>query len=293
MPATGYLELALAAGRDASFKYLEVRDLKIRRPLILAEGATGRVQVVLAPDGAGFACRMLRWAGDHWQAHATCRLEAEGEEQRASDPVVLPPAPVGPEVPRSVAAHYASCRAVGLDYGPAFQGIRALWSRGEGVARGEVELPAEVDARGYLVHPALLDACLQVLSAALPADTPHAWLPMKLARYRVCEPAPLVRKFTALAFTRSFESESRRTVELSVRDDAARRSYSWWGCNYIVRQFPLRRGCCSKSDGFRGCAPAIRCRSFPARPLPVSLCTWNQRDRRSCRKMSSKNTCTR
>ena len=118
MPTTGYLELALAAGRDASFKYLEVRDLKIRRPLILEERAGGRVQVVLAPDGAGFACRMLRWAGDHWQAHATCRLEAEGEEQRASDPVVLPRDTAGPEVPRSVAAHYAGCRAVGLALRP-------------------------------------------------------------------------------------------------------------------------------------------------------------------------------
>ncbi len=189
MPATGYLELALAAGRDASFKFLEIRDLKIRRPMLFDEHASGRVQVVLAPDGAGFACRILRWTADRWQAHATCRLEAEGDEQRGAESAFTPPEAVGPEVSRSVAAHYAACRAVGLEYGPAFQGIRALWSQGHGAARGAVALPSDVDARGYLVHPALLYACLQVISAAFPPDMPHAWLPLRLSRYRVWEQA--------------------------------------------------------------------------------------------------------
>ncbi|MHB8974801.1 MAG: type I polyketide synthase, partial [Pirellulaceae bacterium] len=66
LPATGYLELALAAGRDAGFKVLDVRDVKIRRPLALADDQSGRVQVVLTPDGSGFSCRILQWSPGQW-----------------------------------------------------------------------------------------------------------------------------------------------------------------------------------------------------------------------------------
>ena len=59
-PTTGYLELALAAGREAGFKLLDVRELKIRRPLTLGADQSGRVQVVLTPDGSGLACRIRR-----------------------------------------------------------------------------------------------------------------------------------------------------------------------------------------------------------------------------------------
>jgi acyl transferase domain-containing protein/SAM-dependent methyltransferase/acyl carrier protein len=219
MPATGYLELALAAGRDASFKFLEIRDLKIRRPMLLDERAPGRVHVVLAPDGAGFACRILRWTTDHWQAHATCRLEAEADNSHTSEGAITPPVVTDPEMSRSVAAHYAACHAVGLKYGPAFQGVQTLWSQGHGVARGIVTLPSNVDARGYFVHPALLDACLQVISAAFPSDVSQAWLPLKLARYRVCERASQQTKFHVRAYLHPTESASRRLVDLSITDE--------------------------------------------------------------------------
>ena len=83
-PTTGYLELALAAGREAGFKLLDVRELKIRRPLALGDDQSGRVQVVLTPDGSGLACRILRAAPGKWHTHATCRLEAEPEERAES-----------------------------------------------------------------------------------------------------------------------------------------------------------------------------------------------------------------
>jgi acyl transferase domain-containing protein len=179
-PTTGYLELALAAGREAGFKLLDVRDLKIRRPLALGADQSGRVQVVLTPDGSGLACRILRAAPGKWHTHATCRLEAEPEEGAAESWV----APQG--APRSVAAHYARCRERGLDYGPAFQGLEQL-TGAAGQAWGVVVLPALVDPHGYLVHPALLDACLQVIAAALPDQPAHTWLPVRVRRYRLLQ----------------------------------------------------------------------------------------------------------
>ena len=121
-PATGYLELALAAGREAGFKLLDVRELKIRRPLTLGADQSGRVQVVLMPDGSGLACRIRRarrasgtrtppvaWRRSRWRT-------PRGRGSRR-------------KVRRSVAAHYARCRERGLDYGPAFQGLRQLTAR--------------------------------------------------------------------------------------------------------------------------------------------------------------------
>ena len=48
----------------------------------------------------------------------------------------------------------------GYEYGPAFQGLRAAWRRGDEVF-AEVALPADVpDAQAFGLHPALLDAAL-------------------------------------------------------------------------------------------------------------------------------------
>src|SRR6202023_2779638 len=55
----------------------------------------------------------------------------------------------------------------GLQYGPCFQGIASLW-RGEGEALGEVGVPEGLlpDLAAYHLHPAVLDACGQVMAAA-------------------------------------------------------------------------------------------------------------------------------
>ena len=47
--------------------------------------------------------------------------------------------------------------------------------------------PADVSTDGYLLHPALLDACLQVTAGALPPQQATAWLPVKVQRYRVSD----------------------------------------------------------------------------------------------------------
>ena len=182
LPAAGYLELALAAGQDAGFKLCDVCQLKIRRPLSL-EGSSAsaplRLQVVLAPAAGGFECRLLSWQQDRWQLHASCQLTPEG-----SPPLALPDVSAGGAWHDwSVAEHYAACRRHGLDYGPAFQGLCRV-RRGEHRAWGEVRLPAQLSAAGYHVHPALLDACLQVTAAALPASQQHAWVPVYVERYR-------------------------------------------------------------------------------------------------------------
>ena len=70
-------------------------------------------------------------------------------------------------------------RTRGLDFGPAFQNVRRIWT-------GDSEALAQVSASDCLVdeasygraHPALLDGCLQVLAAAIGADDGALYLPV-------------------------------------------------------------------------------------------------------------------
>ncbi|WP_328407811.1 type I polyketide synthase [Nocardia sp. NBC_00403] len=79
---------------------------------------------------------------------------------------------------------YADLAELGYEYGPAFQGLTALWRRADEVF-AEVALPESVRSAGgeFGVHPALLDAALHVLlfGGLLPAPqagvvaVPFSW----------------------------------------------------------------------------------------------------------------------
>ena len=85
---------------------------------------------------------------------------------------------------------YRRLREVGLDFGPAFRGIDRLWRRdGEALARiRSTEAVTHARSR-YGLHPALLDACFQSLSAALPParsdESGTLYLPVRIERFRV------------------------------------------------------------------------------------------------------------
>ncbi|MDT3400812.1 polyketide synthase dehydratase domain-containing protein, partial [Streptomyces sp. B1866] len=54
---------------------------------------------------------------------------------------------------------YAGMADLGYDYGPVFQGVRAVWRAGEDVY-AEVALPDDGDGAGFGIHPALFDAAM-------------------------------------------------------------------------------------------------------------------------------------
>jgi acyl transferase domain-containing protein/NADPH:quinone reductase-like Zn-dependent oxidoreductase/NAD(P)-dependent dehydrogenase (short-subunit alcohol dehydrogenase family) len=57
----------------------------------------------------------------------------------------------------------------GNEWRGTFRGIGELWT-GEGQALGRISVPPGVDPSGYTCHPALLDSCLQVIGALIPAE---------------------------------------------------------------------------------------------------------------------------
>ncbi len=91
------------------------------------------------------------------------------------------------------AQFYRRLQAYGIQLAASFQGIERLW-RGDGEALGWIHLPQALQQDGddYQIHPALLDACLQVLIATLPVLSSTdgedvLYLPTGLRSFRIIQ----------------------------------------------------------------------------------------------------------
>ena len=187
LPATGFIEMALAAGRALGDSLTEIHDLVLLAPLVAAGDAVRIVQVVVRRTAGGATFEILSQNqddADTWQVHAQGALApvADGARFEALDEVRA-------RCVESLDAtvHQAALRDRGLAFGPSLRGVRSIQRR-DGEAIGEIILPdaGVAGAGNYVLHPALLDACLQVMSAALPSDDARgAFLPFTIDRVRV------------------------------------------------------------------------------------------------------------
>ncbi|MTE13562.1 SDR family NAD(P)-dependent oxidoreductase [Nocardia sp. CT2-14] len=160
VPGTALAELALhvadAVGTEA------VDELVIETPLVLNPESDTEVQVSAQRADDHHTVEIhSRPGGDPqapWTRHAVGRLSGSAATSVVALPDSWPPA--GAE-PVDLTDAYARLQATGLDYGPSFQGVRAIWQRGR-TRYAEIVLPetGSVDPVGYLVHPALFDAAL-------------------------------------------------------------------------------------------------------------------------------------
>jgi acyl transferase domain-containing protein/NADPH:quinone reductase-like Zn-dependent oxidoreductase/NAD(P)-dependent dehydrogenase (short-subunit alcohol dehydrogenase family)/acyl carrier protein len=168
-PGAGYVEMVLAAAAEVHGKApVALEEVVFERMMAVPEQGERRVQVVLVdeePGRSSFQVSSREPGGKTWVSHATGRLRTG---------VGAPGARVSKERPRVIQARcqkmldagalYATMEEGGLSYGKSFQGIEQLWL-GSSEGLGRVLLPADVAAHAdaYQVHPALLDACFQVL----------------------------------------------------------------------------------------------------------------------------------
>nr|VFK36790.1 MAG: Acyl transferase domain-containing protein [Candidatus Kentron sp. SD]VFK40418.1 MAG: Acyl transferase domain-containing protein [Candidatus Kentron sp. SD] len=172
VPGTAYLEMGLAAGRAVSDQPFRIEEVTVEQALVLSEEGTTTVQVVLSPEEEGYRFRIFSLGAEsHWILHSGGRL--------LFDEVKEPPAAIDltrlqAECPEelSIADHYLACQEHGLNYGPAFQGVRQLF-RGEGLGLGRIELSESFayQANDHHLHPALLDAAFQTIMATLPESS--------------------------------------------------------------------------------------------------------------------------
>ncbi|MEU9398030.1 type I polyketide synthase, partial [Streptomyces sp. NPDC048324] len=190
LPGTGLVEMGLRAGQAVGLDVLE--ELTLEAPMLLPAEDDVDVQVAVgAEDETGrrplsIHSRTATPEGEaRWTRNATGTL-APSAAGTAVPPAELTTWPPRDAQPVGLDGWYAALADSGYDYGPAFQGLRAAWRRGEEVF-AEVALAGEQadDAPGFGLHPALLDAALHAIElGVLPrhGDTrlPFAWSGVRL-----------------------------------------------------------------------------------------------------------------
>ncbi|MEV4826362.1 type I polyketide synthase [Micromonospora sp. NPDC049274] len=183
LPGTAFAELALRAAEHAGQAGLT--ELTLESPLVLAPGRTTQLRVLLdaAGDGGERAVRIYARDDDGapWTRHASATAGAPADMPGAP----LTEWPPAGATPVDLLDPYADMLLRGYAYGPAFQGLRALWRSGADLY-AEIEAP-EADAARFGVHPALLDAALHPVTLALfdrPGDDrsllPFTWSGVRL-----------------------------------------------------------------------------------------------------------------
>ena len=227
LPVTAYLEMALAAGSEiAGAAPLRITDIAIEQPLTLPEEERKTVQMVLSPGAQGYELRVSSQESESsWVSHVSGELVVDAAETQFDAVDLNGLRSLCPnEIP--IPDHYRMAHDQGMRYGPSFRGIKRL-SRGEGVALGEIELSESLLAGAaagandkYGLHPAVFDAGIQVLMAAMP-DTLHQstdmWLPVAIKELQFHQ----LGKTPLWSFVRAMDwDEKRATVDISLFDES-------------------------------------------------------------------------
>ncbi|MBN1219683.1 MAG: thioester reductase domain-containing protein [Anaerolineae bacterium] len=180
VPATLYLEMILAAAHEAFESGAHIlTGVEFQKPIFLPEQGAQTVQVVMSVAGNDradfhiFSRPKQPAPSSDWTLHVTGQLQLEATGAPAELPPPISPAEVQARCPQEISGddYYLRLQEFGLERGPLFQGIQRVW-RGKGEALGQIRVVNGLapEVKRYLFHPAVFDACLQVLAAALSGE---------------------------------------------------------------------------------------------------------------------------
>jgi acyl transferase domain-containing protein/acyl carrier protein len=202
LPASAYLEMALAAAVEVfGAQSVGLQDIEFRKALFLPEGVVHTIQVILSQgvDGAAEFHIYSRAAGVenagtsstlHAIGKVCVRQDADGGAPDTGQETL---AEIRTRCAETISGqdYYAGLEESGVHYGPFFQSIAQLW-RSNGEVLAEVQTPdgPEADFAGRHIHPAVLDAGLQVFGAAVAAGVTESgrqgiYLPTRIDQFRV------------------------------------------------------------------------------------------------------------
>ncbi|KAI1858924.1 uncharacterized protein JN550_012282 [Neoarthrinium moseri] len=208
VPATVFAELAVRASRECAesskSKQMMLDELVIISPLALPLGDEDnekemQIQVTIGePQYEGSNMRRSinvfsrpnGVATQHdWTQHATGALKLTpspslGEALVSTNGT----SPIGVDSEVDVSKAYALLDDIGISYGPAFQGVRAIWRQNNSELLVQIELPhVHGQKPGFVFHPALLDAALHAPILAEPekVSSRHIRLPFSMKGLQV------------------------------------------------------------------------------------------------------------
>ncbi|HXB87549.1 SDR family NAD(P)-dependent oxidoreductase, partial [Mycobacterium sp.] len=164
-PGAGFVELAIRAGDEVGCSVID--ELMLAAPLVIPATGSIAVQVVVdaADESDNRSVSVFSRSDEHpgWTLHAEGVIRP-GNAELGSDMSTWPP--VG-ATPVDIEGLYERLASRGYGYGPAFQGLTAMWRRGDEIF-ADVSLPGDagVSPAGFGVHPAVLDAALHAVIVA-------------------------------------------------------------------------------------------------------------------------------
>ncbi|MFI9815520.1 acyl transferase domain-containing protein [Saccharothrix variisporea] len=163
VPGAALVELVVHAADAVGCAAVE--ELTTVAPLVLPEGEGVQLRVrVGEPDAAGRRTAEVHSRAERAETWTTHAVGTVSPTATTPTPVEWPPTNA-----EQLPVDYTPLAALGFEYGPVFQGVTALWRRGEDFF-AEVTLPAP--DTGFALHPALLDATLHAPLLAGTVGTP-------------------------------------------------------------------------------------------------------------------------
>ncbi|MGW1916908.1 type I polyketide synthase [Streptomyces sp. NPDC002076] len=162
LPGTAFVELALRAAAQSGCDTVE--ELTLETPLVLPDHGGLHLRLTVGPaDDSGRRTLAVHSRPEDaadaqpWLRHAAGLLATAP----AGEPFDLAVWPPEGAVEVRTDGLYEAAAASGLGYGPVFQGLRAVWRRGDDLFAeiGPPDGPG-IDATAFGLHPALLDSAL-------------------------------------------------------------------------------------------------------------------------------------
>ena len=174
------MTVAIAAICDAARRHfgtdeVALDNLQYRDALVLPETGERIVQTILTPvDGTTAECRLASIDAEMkegWRTHVVCLAQKEWIARTEEGLTSLELSGIKRRCATSISVdrYYSTLRQLGLEYGPSFRGIEALY-RGEHEVLAHVVMPEELAESTSDLHPALVDACLHTYTALVEPD---------------------------------------------------------------------------------------------------------------------------
>ena len=188
-PGAAYLEMALIAAASVFEEEACILDnVGFHEALFLPNSDPVSLQTVLSDSRFEIYARPEDTTS--WTRHASGKLRSykkQNEEKELNFKDIRDRCPE--ELNQDYC--YSLFEDIGLNYGPAFQGIETVW-RGHKEAIAKIQTPEHLieSLENYTFHPAILDACLHTLFCSLSLDGEDSdmrgdvYLPVSIQQFR-------------------------------------------------------------------------------------------------------------
>jgi acyl transferase domain-containing protein/acyl carrier protein len=185
LPAAAFVEMMLwAASSLAPLASIVLEDIRFHKAVFLTPESVVRFSIKYTPSDAGGRFQVFSKASSGWVENVTAVLAKDAD---ATPEATFNVGELEVHLCRTDSMDREECydeiAQKGLDMGPAFRRIdRASQATGSIIAKIlNVDLE---EARPFLIHPAVADACAHLMFLGLPAARHAGYLPVRIDRLR-------------------------------------------------------------------------------------------------------------